>query len=164
MDKRKLRTNRVPLEKERERFLSRVDMKSDSDCWLWTGRTNPDGYGQFDCQNTAIASHRYMWSILNGEIPSDMVICHKCDNPPCCNPQHLFMGTVQDNVRDRDTKGRQANHSGTKNGRAVLSEAEVLRVRALRDSGVTYKGIAREMGVSEGCINHILNGRHWIGV
>lgn len=164
MDKRKLRTNKVPIEKEIERFLSRVDKKSESECWIWAGRTNPDGYGQFDCRNSTVPSHRYMWSMLNGEIPQGMVICHRCDNPKCVNPSHLFLGTVQDNVRDRDMKGRQADHAGTKNGRAVLDENGAIKVKELRKSGLTYKDISTEMGVSVGCVSHILNGRHWVGV
>jgi len=164
MDRRKLRRNAVPIEKEIERFLSRVLVGDDSQCWEWIGRKNPDGYGRFDFQNTCGSAHRYMWELHNGVIPDGLVVCHKCDNPPCVNPSHLFLGTVQDNVADRDQKGRTARHRGADNGRAVLDETGVREIKNLRRLGHTYKDISSTMGVSVGCVSHILNGRHWAWV
>lgn len=164
MDKRKLRRNIVPIEKEIERFLSRVPVGDNYQCWEWTGRRNEDGYGMFDFQNTGGYAHRYMWKLHNGEIPDGLVVCHKCDNPPCCNPSHLFLGTVQDNISDRDRKGRTAKHRGVDNGRAVLDENGARKIKRLRNLGHTYKDISAMMEVSVGCVNHILNGRHWAWV
>ena len=166
MDKQKVRINRkVPKDQELLRFWGRVDIDISLDvCWEWKGRKNSDGYGEFDYNNTCTFAHRYSWMTLHGEIPKGMVICHKCDNPPCCNPNHLFMGTVQDNVRDRDAKGRQADRHGKKNGRAVLDEEKVRAIKLLRKNGATYKELQQEFGVSNGCINHIVNGRHWVWI
>lgn len=152
------------LEKHFDRFWSRINKKNNDDCWLWKGRTNPDGYGYFDYNYIGEGAHRFMWRISFGEIPDGLEVCHSCDNPPCVNPNHLFLGTHQDNIKDRDMKGRQASHKGIKNGRAVVTESDVLVIRELRKSGLEYQQIADNMGVSTGCINHILNGRHWAWV
>jgi len=157
-----MRINKVSKTKEVERFWSRVNRLGVDDCWVWVGRINPDGYGMFDYGNRGESSHRYVWRLFTGEdIPSGMVICHKCDNPPCCNPNHLFLGTVQDNVKDRDSKGRQRSHKGSDNNRAVLNEDKVRKIKQLRKDGMEYQKIADFMGVSNGCVNHIINGRHW---
>lgn len=165
MDRRKLRRNIVPIEKEQERFLSKIQVGEEDECWIWIGRTNTDGYGHFDCKNSWKSAHRYMWEWNNGTIPEGMLVCHTCDNPPCCNnPSHLFLGTVQDNVKDRDSKGRTAKHLGMENGRALLNEEKVREIKHLRATGLTYKEVANRFGVSVGCVSHILNGRHWAWV
>lgn len=157
-----MRINKVSKEKEVERFWSRIPHQIEGDCWEWQGRINQDGYGQFDHNNSCSSSHRYVWKLFYGDIPDGMVICHKCDNPPCCNPAHLFLGTVWDNVRDRDLKGRQASHKGEKNGRAKLNRNQAVQIRKLRQVGLSYKELAKRFSVSIGCISHIINGRHWI--
>lgn len=150
------------LEEETARFWSKVNILSIDECWEWRGGVNQDGYGSFYTNNTHVFAHRFSWVSTFGEITAPEIrVLHKCDNPPCANPNHLFLGTQLDNIKDRDSKGRHADASGVKNGRAVLKESDVIEIKRMRQKGVAYKEIARRKGVSEGCVNHILNGRHW---
>lgn len=84
-----------------DRFWSNVDRTGD--CWIWIGSRLPSGYGRIGGRGYA---HRVSWALANGPIPAGMCILHRCDNPPCVNPSHLWIGTVADNMHDRDRKGR----------------------------------------------------------
>jgi hypothetical protein len=97
-------------------FWLRVDSSSADGCWEWTGR-RVDEYGQFDIFGSSWKAHRFAWMLTNGD-PGDLCVCHSCDNPPCCNPAHLFLGTKQDNAMDMVDKGRHAMSKRThcKNG------------------------------------------------
>lgn len=92
-----------------ERFWARVDVRGPDECWPWIGYLDADGYGQIAeggrCSEP-LATHRVAWEQVNGPIPDGMDICHSCDNPPCCNPAHLFPGTHDDNMADMKAKGR----------------------------------------------------------
>jgi hypothetical protein len=88
-------------------FWFYVDKSGGPDaCWPWSMYTDPSGYGRVRDGDVSEYTHRVAWEFTNGPIPRGMYICHHCDNPPCCNPAHLFMGTPADNARDRDAKGR----------------------------------------------------------
>jgi len=93
-----------------KRFWSKIDKSRGSkSCWPYTAGRNWYGYGMFNpTSKKHVPAHRYMWQLKNGPIPKGMLICHKCDNPPCCNPDHLFIGTPADNMRDKVRKGRQS--------------------------------------------------------
>lgn len=88
-----------------ERFWEKVDKSGE--CWIWIGARNPSGYGKIKSGDTTKDSHRASWEINYGEIPEGMCVCHVCDNPPCVNPGHLFLGTYGDNMRDMYSKGRK---------------------------------------------------------
>jgi len=147
-----------------ERFWSRVNKNTKNGCWEWVARLNPDGYGEFDCDNRGYRAHRLSWFFKFGEIEKGLNVCHKCDNPKCVNPDHLFLGTQKENVMDMLSKNRQRSHKGTKNNKARLNEEKVSEIKRLRRSGLQYKEIADKFGVSVGCVSHILNGRHWTWV
>lgn len=95
-------------------FWSRI-AEVESGCWEWTGAINQQtGYGHINAMGSSWTTHRLMWTLINGPIPKgtsrgDFCICHRCDNPPCINPDHLFLGSALDNMRDRDAKGRGRN-------------------------------------------------------
>lgn len=101
----------IPIE---QRFWDKVDRRGPQDCWEWTAAKDARGYGRVGSKRprTELA-HRVAYRLTKGEIPSGMLVCHSCDNPPCCNPEHLFVGTDADNNKDMHTKGRDANqHTG----------------------------------------------------
>lgn len=89
-----------------EVFWSRVDRRADDECWPWRGGKLKDGYGGFYLDGHTIGAHRAAWILTFGEIAQGLLVCHTCDNPPCCNPHHLFLGTDGDNQRDSVAKGR----------------------------------------------------------
>lgn len=91
----------------RDRLMSRV-VKNSRDCWEWTGTRVPFGYGILIVDGKQKRAHRVAYEEFVGPIPDDALVCHKCDNPPCINPAHLFIGTHIDNAKDRNAKGRQA--------------------------------------------------------
>ncbi len=97
-------TARIPIE---ERFWKRVDKKSLDECWEWTGKQDKFGYGRIKCgkrHGRHISAHRLSYEIANGPIPTGLLICHRCNNPRCVNPRHLYAGTHRDNSRDRSLK------------------------------------------------------------
>lgn len=89
-----------------ERFWNKVDKSGD--CWLWTASKTHQGYGYFRFDGKMCKAHRMAWLLVNGEIPNEMLVCHSCDNPSCVNPEHLWLGTNQENMDDMNKKGRHA--------------------------------------------------------
>ena len=92
------------------RFWEGVDIQGFDDCWEWVGARYPQGYGRihrWGTDNRNSYTHRVAWELVNGTIPDGMCVCHHCDNPPCCNPRHLFLGTQNDNIQDSIKKGRR---------------------------------------------------------
>lgn len=100
MDKQKL------IDRTLKRFWERVDKKSKEDCWNWLRSKDTGGYGQFWFLGKNIRASRYSWIVHNGGISNNLWVLHKCDNPACCNPNHLFLGTNSDNIKDSYNKGR----------------------------------------------------------
>ena len=133
-------------------------------CWLWTGSMFGSGYGQFCIHPRTVRAHRYSWELHKGEIEDGKIVMHKCDNRSCVNPDHLFLGTTQDNIDDMMAKGRD-RVIGVRNGRAVLTEDQVKEIRLLhanrtKNYGFTKK-VAELFGVSHGAIQGIVHGRKW---
>lgn len=142
---REARQKNIPPLKER--FWSKVDIRSDSECWPWNAavRRKDEGYGAFWMNGRHHPSNRIAWTLTNGEIADGLVVCHKCDNPRCCNPSHLFLGTNAENDADRVSKGRQCRGSKQKN--SVLNEVLVLVLRAMSENIGTKKA-AQTLGIN----------------
>lgn len=149
------------------------------DCWEWQGSLiSKEGYGDLVLGNKRNKPpffyrerpHRFSYKYFNKcEIPEGLHVCHKCDNPKCCNPLHLFLGTNLDNIADKMRKGRNfkgpnpkmSRGAGTQIYNAKLKESDIPKIFELRKSGHTYRGIAKQFGVSTGPICRVLNGKGW---
>ena len=129
-----------------------------SGCWLWEGPVFNNGYGRIGCPYKA--AHRLSFEVFNGPIPEGMVIRHKCDVPLCVNPEHLEYGTAADNVADKIARSRQAR--GKQIARAVLTDEEVLSIRAAIQAGQKKaSSLARDYGVTVSAIRHVVARRSW---
>lgn len=148
-----------------KRFWEKVETSSDfSTCWEWQACTIPSGYGQFWVHRKAISSHRVAWMLVKGSIPDGMVVCHACDNPRCCNPSHLFLGTNRDNTQDMIRKGRMViAHHGSESPQAKLNDMAVKRLRKLAKNAPYgfYAREARRYGVDPATIRDAVFGRTW---
>lgn len=139
------------LEVLRERFCGSYSPEPNTGCWLWTKAVDNAGYGR--CQsigaNAVTAAHRLSFILFKGPIADGHYICHKCDTPACVNPDHLFMGTQQDNVNDMMAKGRNRPARGTSHPFSKLSDDEVARMRNIHAAGgVSIRRLGRMFGVS----------------
>lgn len=140
------------------RFWQKVH-KTNS-CWLWTGKRKTAGYGLlFLTGNRTVYAHRLSFEIHYGPIPDGLVICHKCDNPPCVNPEHLFAGTPAENVSDCCAKKR-GNH-GSRNHFHKLTEADVSAIKSMIANGSERKKIAQLFNVTRANIDLIASGKTW---
>ena len=132
-------------------------------CWIWkAGRMHrPDGttaYGRVKHGYLWRAAHRMVWELANGRIPAGMCVLHRCDNPPCVNPDHLFLGTMQDNSDDMVQKGRHHDTEGTKNGNCKLSESDVINIRIL---DIPINKIASLYGIYKTTVSKIKRKVTW---
>ena len=152
-----------------KRFWKYVDKRGDDDCWEWTGFKLGSYYGGMNIgytkledgtfKNKMALAHRISYEIHFGAIPDGLHVCHHCDNPICVNPNHLFVGTIRDNIADRERKGRGAR--GSKNGRSKLTESQVVELRKRYANGESQKSLATAFGVTITTINHIVTGKTW---
>ena len=142
-------------------FQDRVMVDPATGCWVWAHYRKPDGYGQFNYAGRAVLAHRAAFEAVNGVVPEGMCVCHRCDNPPCVNPDHLFLGTHADNMRDMSRKGRSGAPQGERHGAAKLSEHDVSVIKILLDLGVKQHRLATLYGVSKASVSNINTGRKW---
>ena len=143
-----------------ERFEAKYVAGAVDECWEWTACLHSYGYGQIaGPRNKTLYAHRFSWEIYRGPIPEGMCVCHHCDNPSCVNPNHLFVGTNADNMRDRDAKGRIVRSIGKDNGNATILDSEVPEIRmAYAAGGVSQRQLAAQYGVTHPCIGEIVRG------
>jgi len=154
-------------ESDVKRFWDNVNKGNDNACWDWGGYLHIAGYGQFKCNRKTLLAHRFVWTIVFGEIPEGLCVCHKCDNKGCVNPNHLFLGTQKDNIQDMISKGRRGK-CGTKKGsnvgerhhNAKLTNEQVLEIVRLKGEH-TERNLGYMFGVHSSTISMIHTGRNW---
>jgi len=150
------------METTLQRFESKITKAGPDDCWLFQGGQNGTGYGRFWFAGKLGYVHRYAYQQFVGPIPEGMCVLHHCDIRNCVNPSHLFTGTKLDNTRDMITKGREIHQAGAENGRAKLTESDVLEIRLIgRNARLTWAQIAYMYGVSRRAIGFILHRVTW---
>lgn len=141
------------------RFWAKVDKSGGEDaCWPWTGARCPSGYGSFCVEGRMSTASRYAYNWQYGDLVRELDVLHRCDNPPCVNPAHLFLGSAADNRADCVAKGRHSH--GERAGNAKLSNAQVAEVRRLRASeGLLQRDIAGRFGIHPSHVSRIVNRR-----
>ena len=148
--------------------LSRPDLfdahlkRSPNGCWEWQGCVGRFGHGQLNIGGRTVMAHRHAWRLRHGQIPIGLCVLHRCDNPPCCNPDHLFLGTRADNVADMDAKGRRGSSHGESNARSTIPDWLVdAVVRRYRRGGTTLKEIADDLA-EQGMPVHFATISKWV--
>lgn len=147
------------------RFWSKV--RKTRGCWRWVGTVHKRGRGQFWDGSRMTVAARFSYELLVGEIPPGLYVCHHCDNPLCVRPDHLFVGTQNDNMKDMAAKGRANRSVGARNGRAKLTEADVRYIRAnwtYRSRTHSQKQLAAAFGVDVITIQQVLYRKRWAHV
>ena len=142
-------------------FWGRVSVGSESECWPWSGCCVPSGYGHLRISGKDKAAHRVAWELACFPIPSGLEVCHKCDNPRCCNPGHLFLGTHAENQSDMSRKGRARGARGECSPRAKLTAGGVVDIRRRFADGESQAGIARSLGLHPSSVFGIVRGTRW---
>lgn len=149
---------RLPLA---TRIWKKIEKKRSSECWPWKSSTNALGYGTVGVEKVSKLAHRVVWVLKFGEIPNGLCVLHHCDNPACCNPSHLFLGTRNDNNQDRHQKGRSNGPRGENHASAKLNNNDVLQIRQLSHSGTSQRVMARRFKVSRRTIKAVCSRRTW---
>lgn len=142
----------IGAQEKRHPFWLRIEVGHESECWPWKGPVDKDGYGYIGKDR----AHRLTWDRTHKTLSDGQVIRHTCDHPNCCNPDHLVSGTNYDNVMDRVDRGRSAK--GTRNGRALLTNAKVLKIFQSKGS---YSEISLQFGISKWTVRDIKTGKTW---
>lgn len=165
-------------------FDAKIDRSAGPDaCWLWLASKAPGGYGQVRINRVLVRAHRVAYERAVGPVPDGLHVLHRCDNPPCCNPAHLFVGTRSDNMRDMVAKGRHYSRTkpeclsrgerhgsrtkpesvqrGERNASARVTEDAVRAMRAMREAGAQFRDIGAAFGVGARCAWAAVTGRSW---
>ena len=130
-------------------------------CWLWTGATTYYGYGSIDIDGRPYRAHRLSWELHNGSIPEGLNVLHTCDNPPCVRPDHLWLGTHAENMRDRDFKGRLVPPPIRRGEDANAAKLTAEQVLAIREDTRSLRLIAADYDVSRSAISLIRRRKNW---
>lgn len=145
-----------------QRFYEKIKVNSETGCWEWTAYKSVDGYGRMPVNRKSKEAHRVSWQLHFGEIPDGQSVCHKCDNPKCVNPSHLFLGSHADNMIDKINKRRQSR--GQSCAQSKLNNKLVETIRFCYKKGFTQTEIASYLNMSQGTISRVVRGEAWTHV
>lgn len=138
-------------------------VRREDECWVWCGYIGRGGYGRLNRKEVvstgSYSAHRYSWLLSYGAIPNGVTVCHTCDNRRCVRPDHLFLGTILDNMADMRKKGRSSR--GERNSRAKMTEETVRQLRSRVQDGISQRQIAVEFGLTQSTVSHIATKRLW---
>lgn len=149
-----------------DRFWAKVRKAGGDACWQWTGFRVKGGYGTIGLGGRRAGkefAHRVSWTLNRGPIPGGLWVLHRCDNPPCVRPDHLFVGTARDNNTDTISKGRRGytGRPGSLHHRAKIQESTIQKICELRRDGFSQTQIGSRIGLTQGQIGGILRGSYW---
>jgi hypothetical protein len=140
-------------------MMEKIAIDPNTKCWNWTAAKYMTGYGHFSYGGSGKPAHRVSYELHNGPIPVGFLVCHRCDNRACINPDHLFLGTPADNTADMMSKKRNRHPRGPDAGRAILTEADVLAIRS--DTKSTQKALGEQFGIGPRQIGYIRARKSW---
>lgn len=159
------------------RFWNKVDKRDPAGCWIWLGQTMPNGYGRTSRSRAengphSVYAHRAAWELTHGVVPTDLLVCHTCDNRVCVNPAHLFVGTQKDNIADMDAKCRRVNSPAPKGTvlNAKITQGIANRIRKMhvdlpkRGTLIApgeMQGLAARFGISVSQVYNVVTGKCW---
>lgn len=142
-----------------QRFWDKVDVRGPDECWEWQAARLPHGYGNFNFEGRVQRAHRLVLGLRQGDPGCAL---HRCDNPPCCNPGHLYIGTQLDNMQDRAANGTWVTPRGEKHGNTTLTKADVIEIREqYAAGGITLQRLADMYGISKAGVHRIIRRRTW---
>lgn len=142
-------------------FYSNI-IKKETGCWEWQAGKTKAGYGQYSLNKKVLYAHRLSWELSNKEIPKGMHVLHSCDNPSCINPDHLFIGTQKDNMRDKINKGRSNLPFGIRSGVSKLTEEQVTKIRTLYNTGkYSHRTLGIMFAISNRNVSSITRYETW---
>lgn len=157
----------IYTEEQKNRFWSKVQKGDKKECWPWMGAKKPKGYGNVRINKAYLNAHRVAWEMTHFDIPEGYIVCHACDNPSCCNPDHLMLGTIAANSADMIAKGRANTFKnrprGERHGRAKITQAIADKIRSEYLGGSFQKDIGKKYGIAQTSVSMIIRNERWVG-
>lgn len=150
----------LPLMRDPMAFWRKA-VEDEHGCWIWAGCINSDGYGSICRKGQRKKAHRHAWELARGPIPDGLWVLHRCDVPACVNPDHLYLGTVVENLRDAIERGRLVPAHGLKHGMSKLNDVAVRVIRWCSEHGYSRAELARAYRISNTVVSAIARGKAW---
>lgn len=146
-------------EKMRIKLLKSIEI-DENGCWNWKKSKHRQGYGNFPYKRKILLAHRASWILFKGDLNENVLVCHKCDNCSCVNPDHLFLGNQQDNMKDMFNKKRK-NHKGESHPGCKLNKDKILEIKKLLQEGLSQSKIAKKFSIKQTTVSSIKLGKIW---
>ncbi len=143
-----------------DRFENKLMFEPNTGCWIWTSALSDKGYGLFRLSGKNVRAHRFSYTLYKGQIYKNLQVCHTCDTPCCVNPDHLFLGTLQDNMEDMRRKQRKPKQFGENHSHSRLTNNIVLEIRSLSNN-MSHIEISNKFSISRRHVRDIINRKSW---